>query len=111
MNGAPAMTENVLSADRERTSAADRVKGPRVWHDMDQQELDAAYDQSKYAPNQALVQERRLTASARARAALGEPLRLAYGASEIEGLDVYRPSQSNGPVTAFIHGAPWPNRR
>src|SRR6266699_4830352 len=28
-----------------------RVKGPRVWLDMDQTELDAAYDQSVYAPN------------------------------------------------------------
>ena len=28
-----------------------RVKGPRVWLDMDQAELDAAYDQSVYAPN------------------------------------------------------------
>ena len=30
---------------------ATRVKGPRVWLDMDQAELDAAYDQSVYAPN------------------------------------------------------------
>jgi arylformamidase len=78
---------------------------------MDQQELDAAYDQSKYAPNQALVQERRLAASARARAALGEPLRLAYGPSETEGLDVYRSSQANAPVNVFIHGGAWRNGR
>ncbi len=30
---------------------APRAKGPAVWLDMDQAELDAAYDQSKYAPN------------------------------------------------------------
>jgi arylformamidase len=78
---------------------------------MDQQELDAAYDQSKYAPNQALVQERRLAASARARAALGEPLRLAYGPSEIEGLDVYRTNETNAPVNVFIHGGAWRNGR
>lgn len=29
-----------------------RVKGPPVWLDMDQKELDDAYDQSVYAPNQ-----------------------------------------------------------
>jgi arylformamidase len=98
--------------DLERNSApAPRPKGPRVWLDMDQQELDAAYDQSKYAPNQALVQERRLAASVRARAALGEPLRLAYGPSEIEGLDVYRSSQANAPVNVFIHGGAWRNGR
>ena len=28
-----------------------RAKGPRVWLDLDQQELDDAYDQSKYAAN------------------------------------------------------------
>src|SRR5207247_99323 len=30
---------------------APRVKGPRVWLDLGQAELDAAYDQSVYAPN------------------------------------------------------------
>jgi len=108
---------SVLSPQREhgeaeRKSAPARpAKGPPVWLDMDQQELDAAYDQSKYAPNQAQIQERRLTASARARAALGEPLRLAYGASEIEKLDVYRSAQANAPVTVFIHGGAWRNGR
>jgi arylformamidase len=103
---------SVLSQDLARDSAAAaRPKGPRVWLDMDQQELDAAYDQSKYAPNQALVQERRLAATARARAALGEPLRLAYGPSEIEGLDVYRTSQANAPINVFIHGGAWRNGR
>jgi arylformamidase len=103
---------SVLSAGIERKSAAAaRVKGPRVWLDMDQQELDAAYDQSKYAANQPQIQERRLAASARARAALGEPLRLAYGASEIERLDIYRTSQANAPVNIFIHGGAWRNGR
>jgi arylformamidase len=106
------MTESVLSAEVERKSAAAaRPKGPLVWRDMDQQELDAAYDQSKYAANQAQVQERRLVASERARAALGEPLRLAYGASAIEQLDVYRTARANAPVNVFIHGGAWRNGR
>jgi arylformamidase len=106
------LSQDLLNQDLEGNSAPPpRPKGPRVWLDMDQQELDAAYDQSKYAPNQALVQERRLTASARARAALGEPLRLAYGPSETEGLDVYRSSQANAPVNVFIHGGAWRNGR
>jgi arylformamidase len=78
---------------------------------MDQQELDAAYDQSKYAANQAQVQGRRLVLSARARAALGEPLRLAYGTSAIEQLDVFRTKQANAPVNVFIHGGAWRNGR
>jgi len=36
-----------------------RVKGPRVWLDMDQKELDDAYDQSVWAPNQSHVSKRR----------------------------------------------------
>jgi arylformamidase len=104
------MTDSSVLGER-KSAAAPRPKGPPVWRDMDQQELDAAYDQSKYAPNQALVQERRLAASARARAALGEPLRLAYGPSEIEGLDVYRTSEANAPVNVFIHGGAWRNGR
>jgi len=104
------MTDSsVLSG--ERKSAPARPKGPPVWRDMDQQELDAAYDQSKYAANQAQIQGRRLALSARARAALGEPLRLSYGASPIEQLDVYRTSQANAPVNVFIHGGAWRNGR
>jgi arylformamidase len=95
----------------ERKSAVPRAKGPLVWRDMDQQELDAAYDQSKYAPNQTQIQERRLVNSARARAFLGEPLRLAYGASAIEQLDVYRTNRANAPVNVFIHGGAWRNGR
>jgi arylformamidase len=108
------ITDSVSNAAVERNGAAARPKGPLVWRDMDQQELDAAYDQSKYAANQAQIQERRLLASARARAALGEPLRLAYGASPIEQLDVYcakRSSQANAPVNVFIHGGAWRNGR
>jgi arylformamidase len=105
------MTDSAMVAERERQGASARVKGPRVWLDMDQQELDAAYDQSKYAANQAQIQERRLAASQRARAALGEPLRLAYGASEIEQLDVYRTAQADAPVNVFIHGGAWRNGR
>jgi arylformamidase len=112
-----AITESVLNADvgrrevERKSAAALRPKGPPVWHDMDQQELDAAYDQSKYAANQAQIQERRLAGSARARAALGEPLRLSYGASAIEQLDLYRTSQANAPVNVFIHGGAWRNGR
>src|SRR5580704_15098387 len=109
-NGATTMTDSSVLGER-KSAAAPRPKGPPVWRDMDQQELDAAYDQSKYAPNQALVQERRLVNSARARAALGAPLRLPYGASAIEGLDVYRTQQANAPVNIFIHGGAWRNGR
>src|SRR5436853_2300357 len=64
-----------------------RVKGPAVWLDMDQAALDAAYDQSQYAPNQPQVTKRFATNSDAARARLGPPRRFPYGPAEIEGLD------------------------
>ncbi len=88
-------------------AGAARVKGPRVWLDMDQKELDDAYDQRVYAPNQPLVQRRRNAASARAREVLGPPERLAYGPSEIEKLDIYRSKRANAPINVFIHGGAW----
>ena len=71
------------------TLDAPRTKGPIVWMGMDQTELDNAYDQAVYAPNQPLVHARRSTATARAKARLGAPQRFHYGASEIESVDVF----------------------
>jgi arylformamidase len=93
---------NTITAD-----AAAKTKGPIVWLDMDQQALDDAYDQTVYAPNRDQVAKRRLANSAAARARIGEPLRFAYGATAIEGLDVYRTPASGAPVAIFIHGGAW----
>lgn len=46
------------------------VKGPLVWLDMDQWELDDAYDHARYAPNREYVLARYLANSGRARAIL-----------------------------------------
>ena len=66
-----------------------RSKGPAVWLDMDQQELDDAYDQVVYAPNAAQLHERRLARSEETRRRLGQPQRFAYGPTPIEQLDVF----------------------
>jgi arylformamidase len=84
-----------------------RVKGPRVWLDMDQKELDDAYDQSVYAPNLQQIVNRYATNSEIARARLGAPQRHAYGSASIEGLDIYRTKQPNAPINVFIHGGAW----
>jgi arylformamidase len=84
-----------------------RAKGPIVWLDMDQQELDDAYDQLIYAPNREEIGKRRLANSAKARAVLGAPARLAYGPSGIERLDLYRSRAANAPVNIFVHGGAW----
>src|SRR2546430_4306915 len=84
-----------------------RAKGPLVWLDMDQQALDDAYDQIVYAPNREQVAKRRIANSEQARAAIGAPARVAYGATEIEKLDIYRTSRANAPVNIFVHGGAW----
>jgi len=89
------------------SSAPLRATGPLVWRDMDQQALDDAYDQEVYAPNRDLVVARRIAASERARAILGPPQRVAYGASEYEKLDIFRTPAANAPVNIFIHGGAW----
>jgi len=97
------------------TAAPAKTKGPIVWLDMDQQQLDDAYDQNVYAKNRERVVARRIAASERARAILGPPRRVAYGISEYEQLDIFRtPSPASGaakeagaPVNVFIHGGAW----
>src|SRR6476619_7199804 len=74
----------------QRAAQPPRAKGPVVWLDMDQQELDDAYDQIVYAPNRDQVGKRRVANSKNTRALLGMPERVAYGPSEIEKLDIYR---------------------
>ncbi|HEV8675527.1 MAG TPA: alpha/beta hydrolase [Methylomirabilota bacterium] len=86
---------------------APRVKGPRVWLDMDQPELDDAYDQSVYAPNLQQVVGRYATNSAGVRARLGAPQRHTYGSTAIEALDVYQTKRPNAPINIFIHGGAW----
>jgi arylformamidase len=92
---------------RASASAAAWSKGPPVWLGMDQAELDAAYDQSRYAPNQEQLKRRRVRNSEAAIRRLGEPKRFAYGPAPIEGLDVYTTRQANAPINVFIHGGAW----
>ena len=76
------------------------VKGPIVWLDMDQRELDDAYDQLVYAPNRDQLTKRRIINSAAARQRIGEPLRFAYGEVEFTPRELdgaYRsPTRSRG---------------
>ena len=97
------MTPNTSNAQTQQT------KGPLVWLDMNQKELDDAYDQSVYAPNQKLLALRRAAASKATLARLGEPERVAYGAAEIEKLDIHKTSRPNAPVSVYVHGGAWRN--
>ena len=98
----------LLAQDPPATAATPRVKGPAVWLDMDQAELDAAYDQIKYAPNLPQITKRYATNSEVVRSRLGAPQRFAYGPTSIEGLDIFATKQPNAPINIFIHGGAWP---
>jgi arylformamidase len=76
---------------------------------MDQKELDDAYDQTVYAPNQPLVAARRKIASESALKRLGPPERVSYGSTEIEKLDIYKTKRPNAPINVYIHGGAWRN--
>jgi arylformamidase len=82
-------------------------KGPLVFLDYDQIELDSAYDQAVYQPNILQLNKRWGSNSARTRARIGEPERRAYGDSGIEQLDLFRTAKSNAPIFVFIHGGAW----
>jgi arylformamidase len=85
----------------------DRVKGPRVFLDYDQVELDAAYRQEVYQPHGAQVNGRLSALSGDFRFRRGHPERIAYGEDPVEGLDLYRSDRPDAPVFVFIHGGTW----
>jgi arylformamidase len=84
-----------------------RERGPPVFLDYDQAELDAAYDQSVYAPNIEQMRGRIAANSERVRDRLGDPERVAYGPSAIERLDIYRTDRPHAPFEVYIHGGAW----
>jgi len=55
--------------------------------------------------------KRRIRDSELARLRVGEPARFAYGATEIEQLDIYRSERSAAPIFIFIHGGAWRSGR
>jgi arylformamidase len=82
-------------------------KGPLVWQNLDQVELDAAYDQSVYAPLIGQILKRYASSSQATRARLGAPKRLAYGPTPVEAMDLFATKKANAPIFVFIHGGAW----
>jgi arylformamidase len=83
------------------------MTAPRVWLDMDQAALDAAYDQNVWAPNREQIIGRYATNSDAVRARLGAPRRFAYGPAPVEGLDVHATDRRDAPINVFVHGGAW----
>jgi arylformamidase len=86
---------------------ASHTKGPLVWLNMDQKELDDAYDQAVYAPNRAIVLKRCARNSELERQRLGNPKRMSYGPTPIEAVDIFTTKESNAPIMIYTHGGAW----
>jgi arylformamidase len=94
-------------AEKCRIGPPPHEKGPRVWMDLDQAELDAAYDQLIYAPLGPEISKRLAANSEAVRTRLGQPQRVSYGPTDVEKLDIYRAERASAPVFVFIHGGAW----
>src|ERR1700733_14359236 len=88
----------VGAALAQQAPTAVSEKGPLVWLDMDQKQLDDAYDQSKFAPNLVQATNPYASNSNAMRSRLGEPRRFNYGPTAIERLEVYATRGRNAPL-------------
>jgi arylformamidase len=104
-----AILSAAASAAAFAQNTAPRAKGPRVWLDMDQKELDDAYTQSVYAPNLRQLLARYASNSELTRRRIGPPRRMQYGQTAAEGLDLFSARRENAPILVFIHGGAWRN--
>jgi arylformamidase len=82
-------------------------KGSLVFLNYDQVELDAAYDQLAYAPTLSQIVQRFESNSEATRRRLGQPIRISYGPTAIETLDIFKTTRPNAPIFIFIHGGAW----
>jgi arylformamidase len=103
--GAPAFARQMQTHMPPGT--APKPKGPVVFLDYDQEELDAAYTQAAWAPNQAELVARNAQKSAATIARLGPARRLAYGPTDVEKLDLFTARQPDAPINVYIHGGAW----
>jgi arylformamidase len=107
--GSGALVATPVLAQECRIGPPPHHKGPAVFLDYDQLELDASYDQSVYEPLIAQVSQRLASSSEAVRARIGAPRRVAYGPTAIEQLDIYRTDRAKAPIFVFIHGGAWIN--
>jgi arylformamidase len=109
--GTLALANEPAAAQRCPAVPPARARGAPVWLDLDQQDLDDAYEQSVYAFNQRSISERQAANNQIALARIGKPERVAYGPGEIEKVDIYKTRKPNAPIMVFIHGGSWRSGR
>jgi arylformamidase len=97
----PALAQNC------RIGPPPHTKGPLVFMNYDQVELDAAYEQARYDPLLERTGARMASNSDAVRKRLGQPQRVAYGPTSEEKLDIYRTGRPKAPIFVFIHGGTW----
>jgi len=107
LGAAAAMAAAPAFAQECRFEPQPHQKGPLVFMNYDQVELDAAYENSVYEPNIGQISQRLASMADGMRARRGEPQRVAYGPTEIEKLDIYKTRVARAPIFVFIHGGTW----
>ncbi len=105
--GTIAMVSTPAAAQRCPATPPARAKGAPVWLDLDQGDLDDAYDQAVYAFNSRNIAERLAANNEKALSVIGKPERVAYGPTDIEKVDIYKTKRPNAPTMIFIHGGAW----
>ena len=88
-------------------ASAARADEPKVFMNYTQKELDDAYTQLVYAPNQKQVQARYAENSAALAQRIGPPKTLQYGSKPNERILYYPARRPNAPLFVFIHGGAW----
>jgi arylformamidase len=112
LGSATALIVSPALAEECRIGPPPHPKGPLVWMDMDQMELDAAYDQAFYAPLRIQNIKRWASSSEAARARIGQPMRESYGPTAVEKLDIYRSKRAMLRFScSFTVGRGWAERQ
>src|SRR4051812_38590411 len=83
------------SAQRCPAKPPAREKGPLVWLDMDQHELDEAHDQDVYAFNGRIISARRATNNQKVLRIIGKSERQTYGPADIEKVELWKTKRPN----------------
>ena len=78
-----------------------------IYRTFDKAALEKEYNPASGIPNAAELQEKRRTASWKAREKLHCALDVPYGDSGGETLDIFFASQNKAPVQMFFHGGSW----
>jgi arylformamidase len=96
-----------VSASFPAPAAFVQGDGGKVFLDYTQEELDRAYDQAVWAPDQDALIARYGTRSMATRQRFKLKSAIAYGPTEDEVLDIFPADETPAPIHVFVHGGAW----